>query len=220
MLQATAGGCSLPDTSDRHILCHNQDGRLLMGRKVILAGLAALLSVGQAYADPPTLRKIVNLASGLRVDVIGASNAWLQGSFLWPNNASGSQTFDLVQPSNDDDSFNLMAEHSGQCLMLDWRDGSFHNGTRVVQFPHCRDPGYLPAQWHWGFVMDGCNPSWQQCGLERRMILVNKATHKCLDAGNAAGGTPPRGAVLQIWDCIGSIGQWNAGNQLWTMAWP
>ena len=42
------------------------------------------------------------------------------------------------------------------------------------------------------------------------MVLVNRATHKCLDAGNAAGGAPGQGAFLQIWDCIGSTRQWNA----------
>jgi hypothetical protein len=188
-----------------------------MRHKILLAGLAMLFAVSPANAAPPAAREIVNLASGLRVDVIWASNAPLQGVFLWPDNRSGSQEFYLLQFPNDD-SFNLMAVHSEQCLMLDWRGGSFHNGTAVIQFPHCGDPDYLPARWYWGYVMDGCNPAWQQCGLERRMILVNKATHKCLDAGNAAGGTPPQRAILQIWDCIGSIGQWNAGNQLWTMA--
>ena len=104
--------------------------------------------------------------------------------------------------------------------MLDWRGGGFGNGTAVIQFQHCGNPDYLPALWYWGVVLDGCDPRWQQCGVERRMILINRETHKCLDAGNAAGGTPAQGAILQIWDCIGSIGQWNAGNQLWTMERP
>src|SRR3954451_6003234 len=34
------------------------------------------LSVGQAYAQVVVAREIVNVASGLRVDVIGASTAW------------------------------------------------------------------------------------------------------------------------------------------------
>ena len=188
-----------------------------MRHKILVAGFATLFGVSPKNAAPLAAREIVNLASGLRVDVTWASDAPLRGVFLWPDNRSGSQEFYLFYPSKDG-SFNLMAVHSEQCLMLDWRGASFRNGTAVIQFPHCGDPDYLPAQWSWGFVMDGCNPAWQQCGLERRQILVNKATHKCLDAGNARGGMPPQGAILQIWDCIGSLGQWNAGNQLWMMA--
>jgi hypothetical protein len=186
--------------------------------KAFFAGLALLLSVGHAYAS--VAREIVNLATGLRVDVKGASKAPMTGAILWPDNASGSQEFWLLQ-NRSDQFFYLMADHSEQCLMLDWRNGNYHNGTLVIQFPHCwNDPHepYPAAEWEWSYVVDNCHIEWQDCGLDRRMILVNKATGKCLDAGNALGGKPPQGAVLQVWDCITSIGQWNAGNQLWTTA--
>ena len=86
-----------------------------MGRKLILAGLAVLLGAVQANAASSSAREIVNLASGLRVDVIWASNALMQGVFLWPDNTSGSQEFYLLYPGTGNaDSFNLRAVHSGR----------------------------------------------------------------------------------------------------------
>jgi hypothetical protein len=189
-----------------------------MARRLILAGLTTLLMAAQAQAQVP-IREIVNLRSGLRADVVWASTVPTQGTFLWSDNASGSQEFRMLYIANND-TFNLQAVHSNQCLMLDWRGGSYPNGTAVIQYPYCGDPNYLPALWYWGHVMDGCNPAWQDCQLQQRMVLINRANHMCLDAGNAAGGVPPQYAPLQVWDCIGSINQWNAGNQLWTMAFP
>jgi hypothetical protein len=167
--------------------------------------------VSPAYADAI---EIVNIASGLRVDVIGASVSVFQGAFLWPDNSSASQEFDLVLLEN---GYNhIMARHSGQCLMLDWREGYFTNGTKVIQFPACSEVGYyLPSQWFHGWVFDDCHPNWQECNLRQRHILVNRYTKKCLDAGNSSGGAPGQRAVLQQWDCISSTHQWNAGNQLW-----
>jgi hypothetical protein len=168
---------------------------------------------------PPIIRdevEIVNVRSGLRVDVMWASMNRYQGVFLWPDNGSASQEFNLWR--FDDGHFRIIARHSRQCLMLDWREGAYKNGTKVIQFPGCDDLKYLAAEWRWRFVMDGCNPAWQQCDLEHRTVLVNRATGKCLDAGNAAGGAPRQQAVLQQWDCISSINQWNAGNQLWILA--
>ena len=46
-------------------------------------------------------------------------------------------------------------------------------------------------------------------------MLINRATGRCLDAHNPAGGHPPAQAVLQQWDCIRYASDWNAGNQLW-----
>lgn len=60
-----------------------------MIHKIVLARLATLFGVAPTNAAPPVAREIVNLASGLRVDVIAASNAWRQGGFLWTDNHSG-----------------------------------------------------------------------------------------------------------------------------------
>jgi hypothetical protein len=105
-------------------------------------------------------------------------------------------------------------------LIPDWR-GGYTNGTRIIQYPlpYTACDEYAPAQWYFGFVLDGCNQYWNGCDYSQRSILVNAYTHKCLDAGNSAGGAPGQEAVLQLWDCISSINDWNAGNQLWTNVW-
>jgi hypothetical protein len=106
--------------------------------------------------------------------------------------------------------------------MLDFRgEGDYTNGDKIIQYPGgCGgDVGYLPSQWYFGFVLDGCDQRLSDCNLLQRMILVNAKTHKCLDPGNSAGGAPGQEAVLQQWDCISSINDWNAGNQLWTEEW-
>jgi hypothetical protein len=186
--------------------------------RTLAVGLAAVAvssaPVAPAYADGV---EIVSVASGLRVDVMWASTSAFQGAFLWPDNASASQEFYLIP--NTTGYYHIVARHSGQCLMLDWREGVPKNGTRVIQFPAASCGGgaeYLPSDWLLGFVFDNCNPAWQDCQLTQRQIIVNRYTKKCLDAGNSAGGAPGQGAVLQQWDCISSIHQWNAGNQLWT----
>jgi hypothetical protein len=190
-----------------------------MVSKLVLAVLGALLGVApsnalaQPYKVAPA-REIVNLRSGLHIDVMWASQAPMQNVILWPDNASTSQEFYFLNGSDSDDSITLMAVHSGQCLMLDWR-GGYGNGTPVIQFP-CQSSDYLPQRWHWRYVQ--CAPG-QSCDYDQVKVLVNLAAHKCLDVGNAAGGIPPQGAYLQVWDCISDNGQWNAGNQLLTTAW-
>jgi Ricin-type beta-trefoil lectin domain-like len=77
--------------------------------------------------------EITNLRSGLKVDVMWASKRRYQGVFLWPNNTSASQEFDLLY--SDDVYFRIRARHSGQCLMLDWHAGRYTNGTRSCSPP-------------------------------------------------------------------------------------
>jgi hypothetical protein len=52
-------------------------------------------------------------------------------------------------------------------------------------------------------------------GLSVQAVDENNYTRKCLDADNGAGGKPPNGTVLQQWDCISHLNDWNVGNQLW-----
>jgi hypothetical protein len=159
--------------------------------------------------------ELTNLGSGLKVDVMWASKDRYAGVFLWRNNNSASQEFDLLY-NPDGYHFRIRARHSGQCLMPDWRPGPYTNGTRIVQSAGACKPGYTPGEWRRGevsarIVCDGV--SCQSTGATYT-VLVNRRTRKCLDADNPAGGKPRAQAILQQWTCIRTSDDWNAGNQL------
>jgi hypothetical protein len=182
-----------------------------------LVAVAAALVVTTLQAAPANAADryrydIVNSYSGLMADVMWASTAAYQGVFLWPNNSSLSQEFDLLDSGGG--YFRIRARHSGQCLMIDWRGGSYVNGTRVIQYPYCAG-GYSPAEWRLA-LLSGTHCSGNICttGIDET-ILVNRRTGRCLDAANGAGGRPPAQAVLQQWDCVTSTSAWNIGNQAW-----
>lgn len=183
----------------------------------LIAGLLTIfLPAGAASADTYQV-EITNSYSGLKADVIwGSTNAYQQ-VFLWPNNTSASQEFNLLDSGNG--WFRIQARHSGQCLMLDWRAGSYGNGTPIIQYPYC-GAGYGPAEWskRW---LSGTRCSGNICttGVDQ-MLLVNRATGRCLDAANGAGGRPPVQAILQQWDCVSSTSAWNMGNQAWDVMPP
>jgi hypothetical protein len=193
-----------------------KSGALAVALAVVATSLA-IMAPTAAYAADINGVEIVNgidSGSALRVDVMWASTSAMQGAFLWPNNASASQEFDLLDSGNG--FFRIRARHSGQCLMLDWRGGSYINGTKIIQHPYC-GANYAPAEWttKWIWKSNGCtgdkcftNGNWYK-------LIKNRATGKCLDADNGAGGMPRQQAVLQQWDCISSPDQWNAWNQLW-----
>ncbi len=157
-----------------------------------------------------------NGTNGPRVDVMWASQAPTAGAFLWPDNASLSQEFNLLSDGNG--FYRIQARHSGQCLILDWRSATYTNGSRILQYPNCR-ADYLPGQWttKWIWRPNGCTG---QCFVKGTWyaLIKNERTGKCLDAANGAGGQPPVQAVLQQWDCITSPFAWNAWNQMWTFA--
>ena len=111
--------------------------------------LALLLVPIPAHAADQYGVEVTNMRSGLKADVMWASTAPYQGVFLWPNNTSASQEFDLLDSGGG--YFRIRAPHSGQCLMLDWRGGSYVNGTPVIQYPYC-SAGYAPAEWRRGWV--------------------------------------------------------------------
>jgi hypothetical protein len=152
-------------------------------------------------------------ANGLRVDVIGASTATFQGVMLWPNNSSLSQEFTLLY--NPDGSFRIQARHSLQCLMPDLRSFA-GNGRRIVQYPDCLASNTLGV-WTQELIRRDCGTF---CFPTYYSLIRNRATGKCLDADNGAGGLPPQGALLQQWDCITSAYQWNAWNQMWSFVAP
>lgn len=209
--------------------CYRRAGwptRRPAGRKrsaTVLAALgAATLVFASTTAQPAsatdrTRVEIVNKASRLRADVIWGSTSAYQQVFLWPDNTSASQEFDLLDSGGG--FFRIRARHSGQCLMLDWRAGSYSNGTRIIQYPYC-GTGYGPAEWSTRWLSGTvCHDGICQTGVDH-MLLVNRATGRCLDADNGAGGRPPAQAVLQQWDCVGSTTDWNIGNQSWDILAP
>jgi hypothetical protein len=187
-----------------------------------LAGCLAALSVtaaaqasggGEPQADIYG-KRITNSRSGLRADVMWASQDAFAGVFLWSTNSSLSQKFDLLASGNG--YFRIRAEHSGQCLMLNWQQGNT-NGTQIIQYPNC-GAGYHPAEWRVGWVGDPVQCSGDVCSTDNLSfpVLINRATGRCLDAANPSG-NPRQQAPLQQWDCIRYNTDWNAGNQEFTI---
>ena len=166
----------------------------LISLATALAIAALALPTAGAQAADRYKVEIVNAASNLRVDVMWGSTVDFNGAFLWPNNYSASQEFDLLDSNTG--FFRIRARHSGKCLMLDWRQGVYVNGTKVIQYPYC-SAGYAPAEW----------------GITEGGMLKNRATGRCLDADNANGGAPRAQSVIQQWECVHTYGAWNYGNQ-------
>lgn len=160
--------------------------------------------------------EIVNAHTGLRADVMWASTADNQGAFLWPNNRSASQEFDLVP--TDSGYYRVKARHSGKCLTLQ-RGAGFRNGTPVVQLP-CNAAGVTSSQWKLRTVGDSSSCSYDPASGEETCTttsaigntLINRYTGRCLDS-RAPNGRPGAEAVLQQWDCISNLGAWNVANQ-------
>jgi hypothetical protein len=158
--------------------------------------------------------EITNSSSRLEVDVMWASTAPYQGVFLWPENTSRSQEFDLLRSS--DGYFRIRARHSQQCLMLDARQSTYRNGTPVIQHPKCDRKS---AEWRVRTVGDKTRCDGDTCTSTSGIYptLQNRYTNRCLDATNPSGGRPPGRAVLQQWTCIRTADDWNAGNQLFSI---
>jgi hypothetical protein len=176
--------------------------------------ITLILPVVPAHAADRYRVEITNVRSKLKADVMWASQSIYQGVFLWPDNASASQEFDLLDSGNG--YFRIRARHSGQCLMLDWRQGSY-NGTSIIQYPAC-GAGYTPAEWRRGWVYDPviCNGDICTTSSGSLPVLINRFSGKCLDAR----GAPVQQAILQQWDCVRATSDWNIGNQVWGIAAP
>jgi hypothetical protein len=177
-----------------------------------LVAAALTLPAAPAHADTYDIR-ISNLRSGLNADVMWASTSPYQGVFLWPTNNSASQKFDILDSGGG--FFRIRARHSGQCLMLDWRQGNY-NGTRIMQYPYCA-AGYSPAEWRRGWVSypPQCDGNICSQTSTQYPVLINRFSGRCVDAANPSSNPPPVQAVLQQWDCIQWASDWNSGNQLW-----
>ncbi|GAA1384837.1 hypothetical protein GCM10009639_06780 [Kitasatospora putterlickiae] len=185
-------------------------GRSRLTPAALVAALAfavfAALGSTPAQAADPTRYELVNVRTGLRADVMWASTAAYTGVFLWPDNTSASQEYELLDSGGG--YFRIKARHSGQCLMLDWRAG-YANGTSVIQYPYCA-AGYAGSEWTTAWVGHTC-----YC-FPTTMILKNRATGRCLDAEGPSG-TPGQQARLQQWDCITTDEAWNTANQSWIL---
>lgn len=191
-----------------------------VGPLAVAIALCTLLASGAAYANTSHV-ELVNVATHLRADVMWASQADGQNVFLWVNNTSTSQLFDLIYTGSSRSGirfFQIRARHSGKCLMLDKSQPTVGNGTRIAQYP-CTPFSYMSAQWYFKDMNPPCDDNALCADLgwrvikNRYMSIVYKP--KCIDTANAAGTNPPQQAVLQLWTCISSTDAWNADNQIW-----
>ena len=123
-------------TAPSNVTLHRHTRRPVLS--FLLAAVAAAVALGlpspaQAAGSASGTYELRNSASGLRADVMWASTASMTGAFLWPDNSSLSQEFNLVDGGNG--FFRIQARHSGQCLMLDWRGGSTSTATGSCSAP-------------------------------------------------------------------------------------
>ena len=177
--------------------------------------LCMLLVSGAAYANTSHV-ELVNVATNLRADVMWASQDDGQNVFLWRNNTSASQLFDLIYTGSSRSGirfFQIRARHSGKCLMLDRTQPNVGNGRRIAQYP-CTPTSYRSAQWYFKDMNPPCADNALCADLGWR-VIKNLYTRKCIDTANPAGTNPPQRAVLQLWTCISSTSAWNADNQIW-----
>jgi Ricin-type beta-trefoil lectin domain-like len=184
------------------------------GALAVAFASCALLAAGAAYAETNrvenTNRVELVIGANLRADVMWASVEDGQNVFLWIDNRSASQLFDLINVGGG--FFQIRARHSGKCLMLETGRDRVGNGTRIAQYP-CKGAGYKSEQWSF-IPMEGCADN-ALCINTGRHIVRNRYTGKCLDTDNPSGRKPGRQAVLQLWTCISSHRAWNADNQIW-----
>jgi hypothetical protein len=196
-----------------------RDRGLRIASVVLATGLvSAAVLAGTSAAGGIRTTRIVNVYSHRPVDImpggLGASTQPYAGAFLWKNSTSSSQVFDLIYATSGNlNAFMIRANHSGLCLMLDFR-APYRNGTRVIQY---RCDAQKGSKWWYAVRVKGAPapPGEPQSDYPYMLLVKNNYTGKCLDADNGAGGTPPKAAALQQWDCITYSDDWNAGNQYW-----
>jgi hypothetical protein len=194
---------------------HTPKKRLTIGTLAVVAASCALLASGTAYANTNHV-ELVDAKTHLRADVMWASVQDGQNVFLWPDNKSASQLFDLIYMGSSRSGlqfFQIRAEHSGKCLMVDRTQPNVGNGRRIAQYP-CTAASYQSAQWYVKDMNPFCADNALCADLGWR-VIVNRWYGKCLDTANPAGTNPPQQATLQLWTCIPSTNVWNADNQIW-----
>jgi hypothetical protein len=186
----------------------------------VLISAAVVLAETSSAARVKTV-PIINVYSHHPVDIMpGGNNGSTQpyaNAFLWKNAYCNTdlpcQEYDLIYSvGGNTNAFKIRVRRSGLCLMLDFR-APYRNGTRVIQYD-C-NATKRSKWWYTVRVEAPAPPGEPQSDYPYMLLVKNNYTRKCLDADNGAGGAPPRGAVLQQWDCISYLDDWNAGNQLW-----
>jgi hypothetical protein len=185
--------------------------RAVLATVVISTAVLAETSAADNVETVP----IINVYSHRPVDImpggLAASTRPYANAFLWKY---PEKQFDLIHSLNNPKVFMIRAGHSGLCLMLDFRVPRYTNGTRVIQY-YCNSPKIRSRWWYEVRVEADAPPGEPQSDYPYMLLLVNNYTGKCLDADNGAGGSPLKAAVLQQWDCISYLDDWNVGNQLW-----
>jgi len=195
-----------------------------LGALALVLTSCALLVAATAGADTKRVEntnrvELVNVATGRRADVMWASAQDGQNVFLWRNNRSASQEFDLInmglRPDGSGRSFfKIRARHSGKCLMVDRTQPKVSVGRRIAQYPCRTDASYRSAQWYFDPMNGRCDDN-ALCIDKGWRVIKNRYTGRCIDTANSSGRRPPEQAVLQLWTCIGSTDDWNANNQVW-----
>ena len=183
--------------------------RVTIATLAVAVASCALLT-GSAYANTSRVELVI-ASTNLRADVMWASVQDGQNVFLWRNNTSASQEFDLINMGGG--FFQLRARHSGKCLMLDKTQVNVGNGRRIAQYP-CTGASYKSAQWSFEDMNGNCEAD-ALCVDTGRRVIRNRYTGRCLDTDNPSGKRPGQQAFLQLWTCISSPNAWNADNQIW-----
>lgn len=186
--------------------------RMALGAGLLMALVGFVPTAGPASAADLTKVEIVNVASGLRADVMWGSTAQGAGVFLWADNTSAAQELDLLDSGNG--YFRIRARHSGQCLMLDNVGSPNANGTKIIQYDYC-NPGYARSEWSTRRICTYKTtwPNQTPTCYSSVDLIVNRATGRCLDAKNSTSSAPAQEAVLQQWDCLQTGKEWNYRNQ-------
>jgi hypothetical protein len=180
-----------------------------------------LLAAGTAGADTNRVDntdrvELVNASTGRRADVMWASLESGQNVFLWRNNRSASQEFDLIYMGSEGyrKYFQIRARHSGKCLMVDRTQPNVGNGRRIAQYTCKQDDSYKSAQWYFEDMNGHCDDT-ALCIDRGWRVIKNRWTGRCIDTANPSGRRPPEQAILQLWTCIKSPDDWNGHNQVW-----
>src|SRR3954470_20606632 len=138
------------------------EGTKMLGNRSVLhcAALALSLLISAHSASAQSNFSIRNPASGLVLDVVGASTADGQAVVLFQRNNQRNQIF--FQAVETDDTFSLVAIHSFKCL--DVNGFSQQDGALVIQFG-CHG---------------GTNQRWRSKRMGRGVILISVNSGKCL----------------------------------------
>jgi len=191
--------------------------RLVLATGLILAAVLAQTSAAANVQTVPIIKTvpIINVYSHRPLDIVpggrAASTQPYANAFLWKY---PEKQFDLIYSvGGNTRAFKIRNPDSGLCLMLDFR-APYRNGTRVIQYD-CSAP--KRSKWWYTVRIDDAPapPGEPQSDYPYMLLVKNNYTRKCLDADNGAGGSPPKAAALQQWDCISYLDDWNVGNQLW-----